>query len=300
MIPSTTPAARHAVIVASIGRPALLADTVARLGEQTRRPDLVIVVAVADADVAGVAARAAAAGLAVELLFAARGLPIQRNAGLAALGGRADHVTFFDDDFVPALDYLAVADDLYARHPDVVGLTGRLIADGINNAGYGYDDALRRLAADRPPPQPAARAMPALYGCNMSYRVAATVGIRFDEALPLYGWQEDVDFSFQVGRRGRLLRSERLAGVHMGAKGGRTSGRRLGYSQIANPVYLLRKQTIPRPLAFRLMRRNFVANLAGSLWSEAHIDRRGRLAGNLLALRDLVAGRIRPENILAL
>ncbi|KPF78540.1 hypothetical protein IP88_03325 [alpha proteobacterium AAP81b] len=300
MTSASEPPARHAVIVASIGRAELLAATVARLARQTRRPNLILIVSVTEADVVGVAERARAVGLSIEVHFAPKGLPVQRNVGLARLGDRADYVTFFDDDFVAADDYLAILDEIYAARRDVVGITGRLVADGINNAGYSYDDALARLAADVPPADPGERTMPALYGCNMSYRCNATAGIRFDEALPLYGWQEDVDFSFQVGQRGRLLRTERLAGVHMGAKGGRTSGRRLGYSQIANPVYLLRKRTIPKPLAWRLMRRNLVANLAGSLWSEPHIDRRGRFVGNLLALRDLAAGRLHPGNILAL
>ena len=61
-------------------------------------------------------------------------------------------------------------------------------------------------------------------------------------------------FSYQLGQRGPICSlPDRLAGVHMGAKGGRTSGRRLGYSQIANPVYLLRKKTIPPKLALRLI-----------------------------------------------
>ncbi len=291
---------RHAVIVASIGRAELLARTVARLAEQTRLPDLVVVVSVSDSDVVGVHEAAVAAGLPMELLFAPRGLPIQRNAGLRHLAGRADHVTFFDDDFVPAVDYLATTDAIFCARPDIVGVTGRLIADGIKTGGYDYADALRLVADDRPPAELAERWMPALYGCNMAFRMAATVGLEFDEALPLYGWQEDVDFSYQVGARGRLLRTDALAGVHMGAKGGRTSGKRLGYSQIANPVYLLRKQTIPRRLAWRLMRRNLAANVAGTFWSEPHIDRRGRLVGNLLALRDLAVGRLHPGNILAL
>lgn len=300
MMPRPQPACRHAVIVASVGRAELLALTVARLAEQTRPPDLVLVVGVGDADVAGVAAAARGVGLAIEVHLAAKGLPIQRNAGLRALGDRADHITFFDDDYLPAHDFLAVADAIYAARPDVVGLTGRLIADGIHNQGYGYAEALAMIAADRPPQPPREVHKPALYGCNMSFRAAAMAGLAFDEALPLYGWQEDVDFSFQVGRRGVLLRTDRLAGVHMGAKAGRTSGRRLGYSQIANPVYLLKKRTIPPRLAFRLMRRNIVANIAGALWPEAHIDRRGRLAGNVLAVRDLFTGRLHPGNILAL
>lgn len=295
---TSRPLPRHAVIVASVGRAELLALTIARLAEQTRVPDLVLVVAVADGDVAGVGAAAAAAGLALEVHFAAKGLPIQRNVGLARLGDRADYVTFFDDDFVPALDFLEVADAIYHGHPGVIGLTGRLIADGIHTAGFSYEAALAMLATDVPPREPQDFPMAALYGCNMSYRVSALAGLTFDEALPLYGWQEDVDFSFQVGRRGLLLRTEQLSGVHMGAKTGRTSGRRLGYSQISNPVYLLRKQTIPPRLAFRLMRRNIVANIAGAVWPEAHIDRRGRLAGNLLAMRDYVTGRLHPGKIL--
>ncbi len=294
------PRCRHVVVVASIGRADVLASTVARLADQTQPPDRVVVVSVTPADVEGVAAAAGAAGLPIDVLFAAKGLPIQRNVGLRHVAGAADLITFFDDDFVPALDYLATLRDIFAESPDIVGATGRLIADGIKTGGYGLDEALALVAADHPPSSPEARDLPALYGCNMTFRATATAGIWFDEALPLYGWQEDVDFSFQVGRRGRLLRTDRLAGVHMGAKGGRTSGKRLGYSQIANPVYLLRKQTIPPFLAWRLMRRNFAANLAGLVRAEAHIDRRGRLAGNLLALRDLAIGRLHPENILAL
>jgi GT2 family glycosyltransferase len=142
--------------------------------------------------------------------------------------------------------------------------------------------------------------LPALYGCNLTVRLAAAEGIRFDEALPLYGWQEDVDFSYQLGRKGLLVHTNKLAGVHLGAKGGRTSGRRLGYSQIANPVYLLRKRTIPRRLAWRLMLRNLAANLVRSVWPEPYVDRAGRLRGNLAALADLAAGSLHPERILEL
>jgi hypothetical protein len=124
--------------------------------------------------------------------------------------------------------------------------------------------------------------------------------LTFDEALPLYGWQEDVDFTYQLGARGVLVKNSRLSGVHMGSKAGRTPGKRLGYSQISNPVYLLRKKTMPKALAWRLMRQNLAANLVKSLKPEAHIDRRGRLTGNLLAIKDLVTGKIDPRRILEL
>ncbi len=141
----------------------------------------------------------------------------------------------------------------------------------------------------------------ALYGCNMAIRLGAADGLRFDEMLPLYGWLEDIDFTYRVGRRGgRMVKAEAMAGVHMGTKGGRTSGVRLGYSQIANPVYMLRKRSVPQRLAWRLMRNNLFSNIGRSLWAEPHVDRIGRLRGNLIALCDLVTGRIDPRRILEL
>jgi hypothetical protein len=122
--------------------------------------------------------------------------------------------------------------------------------------------------------------------------------LRFDENLPLYGWQEDFDFSYQVGRSGRLVRDASLRGVHMGVKVGRSSGKRLGYSQIANPLYLLNKRTMPSKRALRLIRDNVAANIARSIRPEHHVDRRGRLLGNLLAIRDLVSSRLDPRRIL--
>jgi hypothetical protein len=91
-----------------------------------------------------------------------------------------------------------------------------------------------------------------------------------------------------------------LRGVHLGIKLGRTSGVRFGYSQIANPIYLIRKGSMPRRHANKIMLRNLAANLARSLYPEPWVDRRGRLKGNLLALFDMLRGRISPNQILRL
>ena len=76
---------------------------------------------------------------------------------------------------------------------------------------------------------------------------------------------------------------ERCAACISGIKAGRVSGKRFGYSQVVNPVYLIRKGTIPRASRCRLMARNLAANLVRSLRPEPYIDRRGRLRGNVLA-----------------
>ena len=109
-----------------------------------------------------------------------------------------------------------------------------------------------------------------------------------------------IDFTYQLRKAGRVVGLNTLYGVHLGAKGGRVSGLRLGYSQIINPIYLLRKGTVPAGFALNLISRNIMANLVKSFWSEPHIDRRGRLKGNILAAIHLVQGRIEPEYILKL
>jgi hypothetical protein len=57
---------------------------------------------------------------------------------------------------------------------------------------------------------------------------------------------------------------------------------------------------MPLPFALRRVAHNLVANTVKSFWPEPHIDRRGRLKGNLQALYHLLRGRIEPEYILKL
>jgi hypothetical protein len=46
--------------------------------------------------------------------------------------------------------------------------------------------------------------------------------------------------------------------------------------------------------------RNMAMNIVRSLWPEPYIDRRGRLNGNFVAVRDLLSGKLSPERILDL
>lgn len=288
---------RITVIIATTGRAELLRHTVARLAHQTRLPDSIVVSAVGPADVAGVEG---VEGVPTETIFAEKGLPRQRNAGLRHVEGKTDVVVFFDDDFVPADTYLQKLEEIFTLRPNVVGATAKLLADGIKTPGIAFEEAVGMVEAHVPVDIVREQPLPALYGCNLCVRLSAAQDIWFDERLPLYGWQEDVDYSYRLGQNGTLVYTNLLTGVHLGAKGGRTSGKRLGYSQIANPVYLLRKKTIPPRLAMRLMWRNCVANMARSVFPEATVDRRGRLQGNITALVDLARGRIHPERILQL
>ena len=284
------------VVIATVGRPNLVRQTVDLLARQTRPADGVLVVGADAEDVAGVAE----ARTNPEIAFSKRGLCRQRNRALDLLTGRADWIVFFDDDFVPAEDYLEQVERIFETSPEVVGITGELIADGIRSQGYSVGDAQMMLAQARPQPASPLNRREALYGCNMSIRVSAAEGLRFDEALPLYGWQEDIDFTYQLGRRGLLVSGKAITGVHLGTKGGRTAGKKIGYSQVANIVYLWRKGTMQPGLGEKLMWRNLLSNLVRSIRPEPHIDRRGRLHGNIIALRDWTTGKIDPRRIEAM
>lgn len=301
----SNPAIKISVIVCSVGRPGCLAYLVTRLNQQTLLPTRILLVVPSAADAPPEGSLPAGLPVAPEIVLSPKGLPRQRNRGLELAEGSSDFIVFFDDDFIPSRHALSRAVEAFATFPDVNGMTGQLIADGINGPGITPEEAGARVdvwdaatgdAAARVPPR-ARHDLVGLYGCNMAYRTAAIAGIRFDERLPLYGWQEDIDFGARVP--GRRIATDAFAGVHCGVKVGReTAGQRLGYSQIVNPIYLLRKGTLSPKFALRLCARNFAANHLRAFRPEAWIDRRARVRGNWIALIDLARGRADPARIL--
>ena len=91
----------------------------------------------------------------------------------------------------------------------------------------------------------------------MAFRAKSIGTLRFDERLPLYGWQEDIDFCGALSATGRIVWTNLIWGVHLGTKVGKVSGVRLGYSQIINPIYIMSKGNMPLWYAARLALRIF-------------------------------------------
>jgi hypothetical protein len=289
-----------AVGVASAGRKPILSCMMNLIARQSRLPD-VLVVCPATADDLD-AALVDTLPFMTAIRVGRRGLTAQRNQILAAVAD-ADVIVFFDDDFFPQLNYLEEVERIFLDHADAVAVTGRPLQDGINGPGLEAAAALELIATARPIKKDRVLAPTyGTYGCNMAFRMdpIRQHQLFFDENLPLYGWQEDIDFSRQLAPYGRIVDANVLSGVHLGAKGGRTSGLRVGYSQIANPIYLIRKGTMSKAFARPLIWRNMLANLVLSLRPEPWVDRRGRLKGNWLALWDLARGRLSPLRIFEL
>jgi GT2 family glycosyltransferase len=289
---------RIAVGIATFGRREVLVRTIDVLTRQTRLPDLLVISAGGPDDADESSLRNFPAP--TRLITGTIGLCAQRNKILSAVA-EADILVFFDDDFFPGPDYLAHLERVFLENSDVVAATGFLLADGVNGPGLSVEQALEigEAGSGKPVGTPKLIDYYGTYGCNMAFRMQTVRhnGVLFDENLPLYGWQEDIDFSVRLAPFGRIVKSQDLRGVHLGIKVGRTSGIRFGYSQIANPVYLVRKGSIPWRYAIKLMWRNVAANLVRSFYPEPWIDRKGRLKGNIFALVDVAIGRVSPLRI---
>jgi hypothetical protein len=275
----------------------MLTEMLPEIGKQTRPPDHVLVCGTQSSDFPeppGI--------VGVEYLVGAPGLPHQRNAILNAIHDY-DVVLFLDDDFLMAPRYIEATLAVLQSEPAVVVTTGALIADDARGPGLSMEQAEDLIEAHAYSElvggsDPAKHG----YGCNMALRLEPVFAndLRFDERLPLYGWSEDIDFTHRLGRYGGIAKVRGAQGVHLGVKSSRTPGRRLGYSQVANPIYLFGKGSYSFGRAFRSVGRNLLANAVHAVRPEPFIDRRGRLNGNAVAFADLLRGRLSPERMLDL
>jgi glycosyltransferase involved in cell wall biosynthesis len=282
---------RTAVVVATRGRPDVVSATVRQLlATQTLTPETVIVSCVDLADAGDLLGHPA-----VTVLSGPAGLAAQRNTALANLPDGMEIVAFFDDDFIADKNWLAVAAQTFRDETQVIGFTGHVVADGVTGPGITFDEGLRLVETANvsigtwiEPYSP--------YGCNMAFRIDAIGETRFDERLVLYGWLEDRDFAAALAKRGgHFVKCGAAFGVHMGVKSGRVSGERFGYSQIVNPLYMLRKGTMTITNVINHISCNVASNFGRLPWPEPFVDRRGRVKGNLIAIFDILRGRLHPE-----
>ncbi len=283
--------------IPTVGRALILRDTLHELSRQTRKPDGILVCGVTGDDFLGVDVNLPN----LEFILCNTGLTKQRNA-IINRSSIGDILIFFDDDFLPDCNYLAEIEYYMNKDKSIVVATGLVLADGIGGPGLTPDQGRKILSANE---RSTSKVLPVFagYGCNMAIRMAVAKRHAqvFDERLPLYGWQEDVDFSRRLAPFGKIVRLEAAKGVHLGVKVGRGSGVRLGYSQVINPLYLWnRKNGYPLKRAVGHLGSNMLLNLFRSVWPEPYVDRWGRLRGNCIAIIDLILGRLTPERAIDL
>ena len=300
------------VVIATKGRAPETKRLLDYLQKQTRAPDFTVIAGTEQSDLEGIETHgliASAHGAAV--VSRKVGSSAQRNFGLEVLEQRGYFdpaagrffCAFFDDDYRPADDWLEQASRRFQRD-SVVGLTGQILADGVKRGGLTEAEAVGFLDGSMPPEAhwasgPDEGETTAVYGCNMAFTDTVIREIRFDENLPLYGWQEDRDYTGMAQRMGRVIYCPKCVGVHLGVRRGRTSGLKFGYSQIANPLYLMKKGTMGYKIGMRFILRAMAANLARGIGHHSLVDYRGRLQGNMRALRDVICRCAHPSRITA-
>ena len=104
-------------------------------------------------------------------------------------------IVFIDDDFIVGDDYFLNMEEIFEQDVSIVGVNGNVIADGANSPGFTFEEGLRLVEQyGHRKAVPSTREIRGTYGCNMAFRTASIGSLRFDERLPLYGWQEDLDF----------------------------------------------------------------------------------------------------------
>jgi GT2 family glycosyltransferase len=293
--------AHTAIIIATKNRPEILAETLRSIDRQIRRGDHVYVSVSCLED-----ARDGDLAQGVNLLVGPPGGSAQRNTAIRQVPLDVEYIAFFDDDVELHPSYLEHAVSFLEKNPDVVAISGIMIADGniSREAARAFleqdmtwmsDPSLR----DRGPHH-------ILYACNAVIRAAPLRETMFDENLPLYSYGEDYDLSLRLKRFGRVGRLSNAVGVHLQTQTARISGKRYGYAVVANNWYFIQKGVchVAAPWSYVrfvvIVLKRLYTNLRSALSGQVQRDPWGQIQGDLLAIADIISGRSSPKRILDL
>lgn len=278
----------HAVVIASAGRPDVLGETLASLAQQTSAPTLVVLSLSDRADI-----WTEAIAPEIVTVFGEKGSSLQRNRAIDILPDNIKYVSFLDDDVELEPFYLERINAFLNERTGYVVVDGLVLHDG----DISRDEARAELRAQGKPQDGFEDTVNA-YGCNLTVHRKLAEKVRFDERLRLYAWLEDADFTRRCLDHGGCARVLGAQLVHLRAAGGRVSGKRYGFAQIANSYYLSRKgQMSLIGLFLHHWLPAIGSNALGALGGNPTIDRAGRLHGNLIALRRIIIGRCDPEYV---
>lgn len=282
---------RIAVVVPALGRPEILDRLLIHLENQDQMPDQVLVSAYDEAHLPTYIPN-----YPLKSVTGGRGLAAQRNHGLASVLDSCDVATFFDEDFLPAQNYLQRLALCFEMLPDVAAVTGHVAVDGIRGPGLTFDEGLMllRAAEKSGPPLNEAVDQNGGFGSNLSMRASLIGRLRFNDG-PVMGRREhDVELAAQLCTLGRVVRVPSLLGVQLGGKtaGGRAT--RFGEAQLANLTGMRRNLGTPS----RLARRMLADHVPMGPRLAPRADRVGRLKESLIGAYHLLRGRAEPEHVL--
>jgi glycosyltransferase involved in cell wall biosynthesis len=279
------------VLIASRGRPAILAATLSSVHRQCRRPDEIIVVVTGEHDLPpglGTDPR-------VRVIIAEAGVMNQRNAAIRATDPRCEAVTFFDDDIELAIDYLSQAEAFWQARSDVVMFDGHFLHPGPCERS----DA-QRILLEHTIRESRFVHSKGIWGCNMNFRRWVLDKELFDNALDGYAWLGEYELCERISPLGLCGRYYCCCFVHLETRTGRFPDRQLGYAQLMNARYYYHKGRIVHSAWDFLVGHCIkipAINLYWLLRADRRVDRRERLIGNFQALIAILRGVYDPQTV---
>jgi glycosyltransferase involved in cell wall biosynthesis len=252
------PGSGSAFVIATRNRPYDLVRTVESLLAQTVMPAELCIVDSSDETPtrSQVEKLCADAKLALDYYHPApKGLTIQRNAGIDRTQG--DLVFFIDDDVALAPDcHEAILEEYAKWGPELGGVRATperparpsritIAYRKLFGIGGWWPEASGRVRrgfyVEGVSESAGVRGLEYFNGWFMSYRREVFDHERFDEALSGYGYKEDIDFSYRVSRRYKLVQTPRARCDHLKSGASRMSSHQLQRMNLANQFYLHRK-----------------------------------------------------------
>jgi len=219
------------VVVPTLDRPDELNDFVQALCAQTLLPDELIIVDAGTTPEIEALLRDGLRGSPVQLMYlrAPAGTSHQRNVAIDHATG--DLLFFFDDDVIIEPDYIQRSVECFAATQDppvggVLGtLTNRPSITGVKafyHRIFGLSHAIR---GSRPALYPSGNVrwlrapnqilqVPVAGGGRVAFRRDCFETDRFDEYLPGYTYNEDVEFSYRVSKRWTILQTPHARAYH--------------------------------------------------------------------------------------
>jgi len=215
---------RISVLVPTLNRHDDLQEFLATLVSQSHRPHEFVLVDAGDDPRIEAMVQAALAGSGIELVYmtSAPGTSLQRNLGLDRLTGEI--VFLFDDDVLLEPDYIEKTLPLFdlPHDPPVGGVLATFSSPGRtgglkllwfrlfgmthavegDRAGMSLSGGVRWLSSPSKTVP-----IPVCSGGRTAYRAACFEGVRFDEFLPGYTLNEDVEISHRIAQRWTLVQS---------------------------------------------------------------------------------------------
>jgi len=279
------------VLIASRWRPAMLAETLASIRQQSRQPDEVIISVTGPDDLPP----NLDSDPSVRVIIAEAGVMAQRNAAIHATNPKCDAVVFFDDDVELAVDYLDHAEAFWQARPDVIMFDGHFL-----HPGPCARSEAKRLLREHSIREDRFVQTGSAWGCNMNFRRWVFGKELFDEALDGYAWLGEYDLCERISSLGLGGRYYGCCFVHLQTTTGRFPDRQLGYAQLMNARYYYSKGTIVHS-GFDLLLNHCMKipaiNLYWLLRGDRRVNRRERLIGNFLALIAMLKGVREPKTV---